>query len=234
MKWSVKDLSKLRPNGDLKITFTAKIKLDAELGEDLGIPNEASLNFDNQRGEFSDPKNPPTTPPVYVTPRLSGLKILKVDKHDSTLLLQGAKFQISRDQAGKEIVQGDQLKLKVNGRPYSGPLKDLVTTEKGEILIENLPAGTYYLTETKAPTYRDQEGNVQNYRLLTKPVKFTINSSTEIKELVIKNSKSKWFVPRTGGLGTIIFTAVGIAFIVASIIMLLRIRHDNQEKQITV
>src|SRR5699024_5843130 len=63
--WEVDDLSQLLPNEAIKITFSAKIKPDAELEPDeTGIPNEAELDFDNDKGEITDPEDPQTTPPV--------------------------------------------------------------------------------------------------------------------------------------------------------------------------
>lgn len=231
LKWSVKDLGELRPKEDIKITFTAKIKPSAELGEDeAGIPNDASLDFDNDRGEISDPKNPPTTPPVIVTPKKGGLKIIKVDKSDPSLRLEGAEFKITMDKEGNNTVIVD-ANVKVNGETYSGRLEGLTTGKSGEILIENLSSGTYYLHETKAPMYRDHIGNVQNYQLLTRPVQFTIGTNTEMKELVVENSKSRWEIPRTGGLGTIIFTTVGVILIIAAIIVFARRRKQEQEEQ---
>lgn len=232
--WSIKDLSELRPNETIKITFTAKIKPDVELDdEESGIPNQASLDFDNDRGEFSDPENPPTTPPVIVTPTEGSLKIIKVDKDDRDRRLKGAVFKVTTDKEGKNVVQTNNLNIKVDGKLMSGGLEQLVTEEDGEILIENLPPNTYYLHETKAPTYRDREGDIQNYTLLTKPLKFTIESSLENKEIIIENSKSKWFIPRTGGLGTILFTAVGIVFIIAALIVFIHRRRENLEKHLT-
>jgi len=134
------------------------------------------------------------------------------------------------DKEGNNTVIVD-ANVKVNGETYSGRLEGLTTGKSGEILIENLSSGTYYLHETKAPMYRDHIGNVQNYQLLTRPVQFTIGTNTEMKELVVENSKSRWEIPRTGGLGTIIFTTVGVILIIAAIIVFARRRKQEQEEQ---
>src|SRR5699024_4988710 len=149
--WEVDDLSQLLPNETIKITFSAKIKPDAELElDETGIPNEAELDFDNDKGEITDPEDPPTTPPVIVTPTEGGLKVIKVDKNDHDITLEGAQFKLTTDPEGNDVVDASGTVITVGGEVHDGLLENLVTNADGEILIEGLTPGTYYLHETKA------------------------------------------------------------------------------------
>lgn len=228
--WSVKDLSQLEPGKEIKITFTAKIKPDAKLEPaENGIPNEAELEFDNDRGEFTDPEDPPTTPPVIVTPKEGGLKVIKVDKSDNDLRLEGAEFKLTTDQDGNDVVDAEGTIITVNGESHNGLLENLATNNEGEILIEGLTPGTYYLHETKAPTYEDEDGNEKSYRLLTKPLKVEVSDNVENEEVTVENSKSGWELPTTGGIGTVLFTIVGLALMAVALIAFLRRKREVTE-----
>lgn len=226
-EWNEEALSKLTPGEDIVITFTAKINPNAELiEEEVGIPNDAKLDFNNNNGSYTEkypdpedpedpptpPEDPPTTPPVTVDPTEGGIKVLKVDKSDNNIRLEGAEFKLT-DENG-DTVDASGTIIKVNGEIHEGLLENLTTDVNGEILITGLTPGTYYLHETKAPTYteEDADGNEveKPYRLLTKPVEVEVVDKIEDKEVKVENSKSGWELPTTGGIGTILFTLVGL------------------------
>lgn len=215
LTWSVKDFSKLTAGTDIVITFTAKIKPDAELGD---IENKANLEFDNDRGEDSEKEDT-----VIVTPKDGGMKVVKVDKANNEMKLEGAQFKLTTDRAGNDIVNAAGTTIKVNGSAVNGKLENLTTNGSGEILITGLTPGTYYLHETKAPTYQDG-GVEKSYRLLTKPVEVEVVDSTENKEVTVENSKSGWELPTTGGIGTILFTLIGLALMAFALVAYLRRR----------
>lgn len=260
--WEI-DPSKLKPNQEIIITFTAKIKADAVLGEtEEGIENTADLHFNNGKGSYTDPINPgdpnydpyepqdpdkpvdPTNPdnpnppvpepqnpinpvnPPIVIPLEGGIKITKVDKQNSSLKLKGAEFKIT-DINGNIIVAPAGV-IKVNGKEFTGNLENLVTgdgtegTILGEIEITGLTPGIYQLHETKAPTYEDENGVIKPYRLLSKPLEFEVKptSGNTLSDLIVKNSKSGWNLPTTGGIGTILFTISGLSLMFASVILL--------------
>lgn len=224
--WDVKDLSLLEPGQDIKITFTAKIKPDAVLEpEETGIPNTANLDFDNDRGGYGTEK--PTNPPV-VTPTEGGLKVVKVDSKDNTIKLEGAEFKLT-DKDGNVI---DTAKagevVKVNGVVFNGKLENLKTDKDGTFNITGLTPGTYYLHETKAPTYTDEKGNVKPYRLLTKPVEVKVENQKDLA-YEVENSKSGWELPTTGGIGTILFTLIGLALMMTAFTLYLRRRKSEAQ-----
>lgn len=228
--WEVKDLSQLAPGQDVKISFTSKIKKDAVLNPDeTGIPNTAKLDFDNDKGSYTKPKDPtnppltppeepPTTPPVTVDPTEGGLKVIKVDKKDSSKKLEGAEFKLTTDKEGKNVVDASGTIIKVNGNSHDGKLENLATGKDGEISITGLTPGTYYLHETKAPTYQEN-GETKSYRLLTKPLEVEVKNKVNDHEVTVENSKSGWDLPTTGGMGTILFTAAGLGFMLLALVL---------------
>ncbi len=224
LEWSVKDITKLTANTEIKITFTAKIKPDAELTKgETGITNKANLDFDNNRGQASEKE----TDPVIVTPNEGGVKVIKVDKNGGAKL-DGAEFKLTTDKAGENVLNAKGTTIKVNGASFTGKLENLAT-KNGEILIEGLTPGTYYLHETKAPTYTEDDGTEKSYRLLTKPVEVKVANSTKNEEVRVENSKSGWELPTTGGLGTILFTIIGLALMGIALFAYLRRRKTAEQ-----
>lgn len=71
----------------------------------------------------------------------------------------------------------------------------------GSFKLENVPVGTYKLTEVKAPA---------GYKLLTDPVRFTVNTAAGVQLGLIRNEQvDAPTLPLTGGLGTDTFLLVG-------------------------
>ena len=234
LTWTINDFSKLNDVKTFKITFTAKIKADAELGEnETGIENVGQLDFDNNYGSHTKPKpgdptepiDPPTTPPVTVIPTDGDMNILKVDAADNTVLLPGAVFDL-KNADGTDIKIPEGSLIKVNGEVVT-TLNGLVTGANGELNITGLPTGDYQLIETKAPTYTDGDGKEQSYRLLTSPVDITIKGDeSDDKQILVENSKSGWELPATGGMGTILFTVVGLALMAMAAFFLTRRKKE--------
>lgn len=223
----------IKPGQDVKITFAAKIKKDAVLEpNETGIPNTAELDFNNNHGSFTkpvrpeDPNEPPYDPPkppvVTVDPKDGGLKVIKVDKKDHKIKLENAEFKLTTDAEGKNVVDAKGTVIKVNGASVEGKLEGLLTGENGEINITGLTPGTYYLHETKAPTFTNDKGEVKPYRLLTKPLEVVVQNKVNDKEVVVENSQSGWDLPKTGGLGTILFTVSGTLFMLVGFVLLAR------------
>ncbi|HEM2542192.1 TPA: isopeptide-forming domain-containing fimbrial protein [Streptococcus suis] len=86
-----------------------------------------------------------------------------------------------------------------------------VSSTDGHFEVKGLKAGTYKLVETKAP---------DGYALLTSPIEFqvgpgtwTLVSDTAIDERERVENK-KVTIPQTGGIGTVVFTVVGLSTMV--------------------
>ncbi|HFU3939881.1 TPA: isopeptide-forming domain-containing fimbrial protein [Streptococcus suis] len=90
-----------------------------------------------------------------------------------------------------------------------------ISSEDGKFEVKGLNAGTYQLVETKAP---------DGYALLTSPINFEVGpgtwtdtSATAIDGHARVNNK-KVTIPQTGGIGTLVFTVVGLSAMVFAFI----------------
>ncbi|MFC7365210.1 MULTISPECIES: SpaA isopeptide-forming pilin-related protein [Bhargavaea] len=233
LEWKA-DPSQLTGGGEIVITFDAKIKPDAMLtpGE-TGIPNTVTLDFDNSFGwrTINDPTAPPEDPetPPVVTPTQGGIQVIKVDASDNTVVLSGAEFKLTSDEAGKNIIDTSAMGdvVEVNNTVYNGLLENLTTDNDGKFEISGLTPGTYYLHETKAPTYTDDEGKLKSYRLLTKPIEVVVENSQDYRSYEVENSKSDWILPTTGGLGTTLFSAIGLLLMMSATVLYMRRRKAD-------
>lgn len=215
LTWTVSDFSKLS-KGKVTISFDAKVKEDAEVEV---INNKAKINYTNEH-DHSGEKETDDTP---LNPTDGGVKVIKVDASDDNKRLEGAEFKLT-DADGNTINAAGTV-IKVNGVAHTGLLEGLKTDSNGEFTITGLKVGTYYLHETKAPTY-EQDGEAKSYRLLTSPVKVDIEKD-QTKEVTVKNSKSGWTLPKTGGIGTVLFTLVGLTLMGASLFLFIRRRRGE-------
>lgn len=146
--------------------------------------------------------------------------------------LAGATFQLSRDEAGTEVIK----LIKVDDTTYrlalstetEGVVDTITTGETGALVINGLADGTYYLTETKAP---------RGYNLLREPVKVTIGhkdangkltetsfvadqTQTDTSGVVKVENNAGAELPSTGGIGTTAFYVLGSAMALGAVILL--------------
>ncbi|CYV75280.1 isopeptide-forming domain-containing fimbrial protein [Streptococcus suis] len=90
-----------------------------------------------------------------------------------------------------------------------------VSSADGKFEVKGLKAGNYKLVETKAP---------DGYALLTTPIEFVVgaNSWTTATDTPIEGHQrvenKKVTIPQTGGIGTVVFTVVGLSTMVFAFI----------------
>ena len=125
--------------------------------------------------------------------------------------------------------------VKEAGNVYEWGKKDdaitLVSNGQGQFEITGLAEGTYYLEETKAP---------KGFGKLTEDVMFTVDkdsykangdinykkedtgTTNDAKQVINKNLT----IPQTGGMGTVLFTVVGISLMAGAVIAMKKNREE--------
>ncbi|HEM5258170.1 TPA: SpaH/EbpB family LPXTG-anchored major pilin [Streptococcus suis] len=90
-----------------------------------------------------------------------------------------------------------------------------ISSTDGKFEVKGLKEGTYYLKETKAP---------EGYALPSDKIQFTVNrgswgSGEEVNTTNFQQVKNKKItIPQTGGIGTVVFTVVGLSTMVFAFI----------------
>jgi len=212
LTWTVTNKTLLTPGTPIVITIDAQLKADAVLAvNETSVNNTFNLAWNNGRGA----SDTITSNVVNVIPTQGSLDITKVIKRTNTIL-PGAVFKLT-DTNGTTIVAPANV-ITVNGTLFTGALEGLTTGANGKITITGLPTGSYKLVETQAPA---------GYRLLTKAIDITINSG-ETATYTVANSATGWNLPTTGGIGTVLFTVIGISFMGAAIFLLTKNKKHTE------
>ncbi|PFV82860.1 hypothetical protein COL05_09160 [Bacillus sp. AFS059628] len=203
---TVKDFTKLDGKKQLHLQIATKIKEGFPAGTQ--IQNKATIDFKNKNDVTGEKESKPTT----VTVTTGNIALTKVDGADNKTL-QGAEFEL-RDKDGKVVV--------VEGKEVKG-----VSDANGVIQWNNIPYGNYQIVETKAPTYKKEDGTTGSYQLLKDPIDVTVDADHQAIKLNVENNKSGWVLPTTGGMGTVLFTVVGLLLMAAAAFVFFRKKTVN-------
>ena len=227
----------------IELVYTAKINEKA--APDTAEKNTVYLEYSNN--PYAEGTG--TTPKKVVKIYDFSLDVLKHVKDHTEQPLQNATFVLFKEGTSSSNIQyykasnnggkadwtADQLKD--NAVPSEA--LELTTNSSGNLSpnFNNLPEGTYYLKETKAP---------DGYNLLDAPVKVTItlgdpDASGVITEVIYNDgaehkvslgeetathvvnvaNSTGTELPETGGIGTTIFYIVGGALMIGALVLLL-------------
>lgn len=220
----------------LTVVYNATVNENAFTTDSLG--NEAFIGYNNDPydtdsyKEKSDPEN------VYTY----GISLVKKNADESESL-SGAQFEIKKDSTVLRFKKG------ADG-VYTYDTTGVSTVEvasAGTLLVKGLDAGTYTLKETKAPSgYALPSGEITVVITDTQPdgeidnVKVSTSGNATVKgaaiddanKNVIKfnvlNNDTDFTLPVTGGMGTMIFTVIGIVLMAGAVTMLIVISRKKR------
>ncbi len=202
---------------DVIVTYNAKLNGKGEIGNTPNI-NEAYLKYSNNPYN-NDQVTQTTTQTTYTyTIDLDLSKIAKLKNEDSEKeFLSGAEFEIySAPNTVEERT----------------PIAIITTDELGQALYSSLGAGTYYLKEVKAPEgYNKLREEIEievnatcdEFGTITWTVEDKTNNNLILVQIVEKEGTTTpevnlqventngFQLPSTGGVGTVIFTVVGLS-----------------------
>ena len=212
----------LKTGDVVTVTYYAQINENAVIADEANV-NKARVEYGtNSHTEYDQTE-------TYVWK----MNIVKYTMEQETeKKLAGATFKLSRDEAGAQVIK----LVKVNDTTYrlalpietEGVVDTVTTGETGELVINGLADGTYYLTETKAP---------RGYNLLREPVNVTIGhkdangkltetsfvadqTQTDTSGVVKVENNAGAELPSTGGIGTTVFYVLGSAMALGAVILL--------------
>ena len=200
------------------VTYYAKVNQNAVVQTN----NKAELEYGNNSNDTTKGN------PVVVTTPTYPLDIKKTDTKGT--LLAGAKFRLYKNEEDAKAANDNAIKVTGSDGSYtvaeeqkteSNMDMDTKATEIDagyNLRLNGLSAGTYWLVEKEAPA---------GYNKLTAPIKVTITQNeknklewTVSKDNVLEDDKiigventTGTILPGTGGMGTILFTVVGIALV---------------------
>ena len=214
----IRDNQTANKGKNFTVTYYAKVNEKAV----VETKNSVKLEYGNEPG------NTTMTTPSEVTTPTYPLDIKKTDTQST--LLAGAKFRLYKNEKDAKAANDNAIKVTGNNGNYTVAVDqkteknmDMVTLENEvasgyNLRLNGLAAGTYWLVEKEAPA---------GYNKLTAPIKVTItqngenklewtvskNESPEDDKIIDIKNTTGTILPGTGGMGTILFTVVGIALV---------------------
>ena len=203
------------------VTYYAKVNSSAVVTTN----NSASLEYGN------DPDNTTTTTPIQEKTPTFPLQIKKFANGEE--YLDGATFRIYRSETDAQenqnaiAVTGSNGSYTVNpvqtgeGLSYDMVSASAVVGTGFNLKLNGLAAGDYWIVETHAP---------EGYNGVTAPIKVTVtvsadenvnnwtiskNDKAETDKIIDIENSTGTILPGTGGMGTILFTVIGVALVIA-------------------
>ena len=218
------------------VTYNAAVDSDAYNYKD-GMVNTAYLEYDNDPYDDTGYRTIEDNEIVYTY----ALQITKTG--DNSEVLEGAEFELKRhDPEGtmKFVKESDGIYHVATQDEANTAVERVVSNIGGIIQIKGLDVGSYTLTEVKAPdgytlpsnpntTITLSEGEttdgtldsiIANGVLVTDDSVRVDGTDDNQGNVGISNSTSDFDLPRTGGIGTVIFTVTGILIMSGAVILL--------------
>nr|WP_270606251.1 isopeptide-forming domain-containing fimbrial protein [Bacillus mobilis] len=134
----------------------------------------------NKAALLFDQKKVVSNEALVALPSFGKIEIEKVDARDENLKLEGAVF---------ELIDTD-----------GNVLSRITTDTSGLATTDPIMVGKYILKEVQAP---------KGYILMNNTLEIEVKHGVAVQKIKIKNEKSEWIIPETGGIGTVIFYMIG-------------------------
>lgn len=201
-------------NRAVVVTYSAKLTEGASNFD--AAHNEVVLDYTHNPGQSADGKKAETNTYTF---DING-QIAKVDATNEETKLGGAEFTLYSDEKLEKVVN-----------------TAISADNTGSVVFKGLKEGTYYLKETKAPsTYQitdnvyeikikaeyenDDTNKLKNYTVTIKNQNDEADSHTatynnagetaNVKVLTMVKNTKLGTLPSTGGMGTYLFTIIGV------------------------
>lgn len=227
---------------ELVITYNAELLSTAQTTTD-GNSNTAKLEYSNKI--LSNTENPgKDTIEDKAIVYTFKLNIIKKANSANGAALGGVKFDLYKEVPVGTAGAANATEVKEAGldtsKTWLKVASNLTTDDKtGEVSRSGLANGTYYLVETKT---------VEGYNLLKAPVKVNLNveyETTTTENGVTKTeftennkpsdgthtetiiNKKGFQLPTTGGMGTLLFSVIGVIVMIAAAFILLKGRKKE-------
>ncbi|MBM6756042.1 SpaH/EbpB family LPXTG-anchored major pilin [Collinsella tanakaei] len=233
----------------ITVTYTATVNENAIVNADDEL-NSAKVEYSTSpdgesTGESEDDKTHQYT---------FGFDLTKVDGADDETVLPGATFQL-KTADGSEVIKlvktasgayrpatGAEAAVSDDGKTW---VEEVTTGDDGKLVFVGLAEGEYQLVETKAPDGYNELGAPKYIKIAATyntdgtlqywTVSIFDQTGQELTpsqdnngqdSITVENNKGT-LLPGTGGMGTVIFTVVGVAVVAGGAIWMVQRNRRN-------
>lgn len=206
------------------VEYNATVNEFAFEEDALGNSSYVGVNTDPYDNSSYD-ENPGEDKEIYTY----GVTVNKVDEEQNPL--SGAEFKLYSDadlQNEIKFVQTADGTYRVAKADEEGA-ETLVVDSDGVLNLQGLDLGTYYLKEVKAPGGYNLLQNAVEIKLTDtdKNGKLDNDADNVLTGIQVVNSKG-FNLPVTGGIGTVLFTVVGVVLMASGVLLVLVYRKKRQ------
>ncbi len=222
----------------IEVTYTATLKGNASMGTDFANNiNTANLSWKVDNGSEGE-DNTPSVVRVYsyafavfkkdgqANAPLAGAEFRLEDAQGNVMKLLKSASQEDVYYLSNEYTQSDKVEDAVYNSP-ADELSSFVTPADGNVVIKGMKGGSYKLVETKAPDGYNQLKDKIDITLNQENISGLVDRYSVVLETV-ENQKGS-VLPETGGMGTVIFIAVGALAVIGAGIFLVTNKRISKE-----